>query len=152
MQVIQARFYIVDIAPVAQGVILRLDGIAGGAQEIAPGIVGVADNPLAAAVDQTNHISLQICQIVQCRAAVGHGLGAACGIIGKVHGNAVAAHHGQLATGVGIQVGGAVTYTKDIASIIIGVGEYRVAMQSKEAATLLYKSNIFFLSQMKTKN
>ncbi len=119
MQVVQAGFGIVDIATVAQGVILRLDGVAGGAQEIAPGIVGVADHPLAAAVDKPYHISLQICQIVQRCGAVGHGLGAACGIIGKVEGYAVSAHHGQLTTGIGIQVGGsAVT---DAAAHSIGI-------------------------------
>ena len=80
-------FLIVDIATVAQGVVLAQGGGygAGDGQDIAPGIVCVLHDLATAGVQDRRYIALQVGHIEILCAIEGQGHGFARGIIGKVH-------------------------------------------------------------------
>ncbi len=61
LEVVQAGFGVVDIAPVAQGIVHTEGGghTAGGAQEPAPGVVGIAHNFVAVTVRIVTTLLLQ---------------------------------------------------------------------------------------------
>ena len=72
LQVIEACFYIVDLAPVAEGVLGTEGGghAAGSGQDLAPGIVGVPDDHSAGGVEKGSYITLCVGHIVVGRAVV----------------------------------------------------------------------------------
>lgn len=110
MEVVEAGFSVVDISTVTQGIVeaQRRSHRTRGSQQLAPGIVGVTHDLLAGAVQNGNHIALQIQHIVICRTAIGKGHGIATGIIIEMHGEralVTVCHLAQPATVVGIGVG-----------------------------------------------
>ena len=77
---------VVDIATVAEGIMGAEGGGegAGGAQNTAPGVVGVGDYIGAGGVADFDHIALQVRYIVVPNAVVDHRDGAAGGIVQEV--------------------------------------------------------------------
>ena len=75
LQIIQPRFRVVDVSAVAQGVLFAEGGghCTGGAQQIAPCVVGVAHNARAAGIDKAGHVALRVLDVeILCAVAV-HG-------------------------------------------------------------------------------
>ena len=75
LQVLQPRFRVVDISAVAQGVLFAEGGghRTGGAQRIAPCVVGVGHDARAAGIDEAGHVALRVLDIeILCAVAV-HG-------------------------------------------------------------------------------
>jgi len=109
LQVVKARLGIVDIATVAEGVILTQGGskAAGSADRITPGVVGVADDGRAGAVQNSYYITLQVRCVVVGGAIVGDGQGRTGGVVVKVQGVATHGYAEQRTAGVDIAVGGA---------------------------------------------
>jgi len=72
LEVVEAGFGVVDIAPVAEGVMGTEGGghAAGNTQDLAPGVVGVPDNHSAGGIEKRNHIALGIGHIIVGRAVV----------------------------------------------------------------------------------
>ena len=72
MEVIEAGFGVVDISPVAEGVVSAEGGgeRAGRGQELAPGIVGVSDDHSAREIQKSRYIALCVGHIVVGRAVV----------------------------------------------------------------------------------
>jgi len=68
LEIIEAGFRIVVVAPVAQGVLGGDGGVIalgrGDAEEIAPGIVGILRDGLVGAVKQLHHVALTVDHIV----------------------------------------------------------------------------------------
>ena len=94
LEVVQFVFYIIDIAAVAEGVVLtqcRCEGagavIAGGV--VAPYIVGVGNNCCACVVQNGGNVTLEIGGVVIGSTVVGDGLGCSAGIVGEIQGVAV---------------------------------------------------------------
>ena len=86
LEVIGFCFRVVDIATVAEGVILAEGGCHGACAGlfVAPGIVGVADHRASAAIQNGYNIPLQIGCIVVGGTVIGHSHGTAGRVIGKV--------------------------------------------------------------------
>ena len=109
LEVVEAVFGIVDIAPVAQGIV-GAQGAShgtGGAENVAPGIVGVGDHSRSGGVQDGGDIALEVGGIVVSGAVVGDGQRGAAGLIGKGQGVAAHGHLTQLAAIVDIAVRGA---------------------------------------------
>ena len=106
LEIIQAGFGIVDIATVAEGVIFAegIGKVTGSGQDITPSIVGILNNSYTGVVQDSNHITLQIGNIVVNSAVVGNGHRHSAGIVGKEQGIATDRHLAQLATIVNIPV------------------------------------------------
>lgn len=106
LQVIQASFSVVDVAAVAQGV-MQAEGVchaAGGAKELAPGIVGIAYNRSARAVQNGHHIALQVGDIVVGRSVEIDRQRTTIGTISKPHGVAAISHSAELTAVVDIGI------------------------------------------------
>ena len=75
LQVIQPRFRVVDIPAVAQGVgrAKRRCHCTGGAQQIAPCVVGVGHDARAAGGDEAGHVALRVLDVEILRAVAVHG-------------------------------------------------------------------------------
>ena len=75
LQVIQPRFRVVDVSAVTQGVLCAEGGgqRAGGGQQIAPCVVGVAHNARAAGADEASHVALCVLDIEILHAVAVHG-------------------------------------------------------------------------------
>ena len=109
MEVIEAGFGVVDVAAVAEGVMdteSRSKG-SGGAEGIAPGIVGVLDYCCSASIEDGSYIALQVGDIVICRAVVGQGQRCTGRIVAEVQRIAPNGHTCQLAADVDVAIGGA---------------------------------------------
>ena len=73
--IVESRLGVVDIAPVAQGVV-GSQGIShgnGGAENVAPGIVGVGDHSCSGGVQNRGDIPLEVGGVVVSGAVVGDG-------------------------------------------------------------------------------
>ena len=107
MEVVQLSFVVVDIATVAEGIVItkRARHAAGCGQQASPGIIAVPDNLYATAIQDCNYVTLQICGIVIGGAIVNHRHGVSIGIIVKMQGVAANGHMGQLTAGIGIVIG-----------------------------------------------
>jgi len=72
LEVVEAGFGVVDIAPVAEGVMGTEGGgmRAGSGQDLAPGVVGVPDDHSARGVEKGSYITLCVGHIVVDRAVV----------------------------------------------------------------------------------
>ena len=109
LEIVEAGFGILVIAPVAQGVDLRHG--AAGTQDLAEGIVEIRCYLVAAAVYQIHHIALEVRNVIVDRAGGPHGVGQGVGrsalVIPEVQNlRAAAALHGlpqQLAVGDEVQ-------------------------------------------------
>ena len=75
LQIIQPRLRVVDIPAVAQRVLFAEGGgqRAGGAQRIAPCVVGIGHDARAAGADKAGHVALRVLDVEILRAIVVHG-------------------------------------------------------------------------------
>jgi len=102
---------IIDIAPVAQGVV-GAQGAGHGTADgkgLAPGVVGVGDHSRSGGVQDGGDIALEVGGIIVGGAVVGDGHGCTAGIVGKIQRIPIHRHLAQLAAVVDIAVGIAVT-------------------------------------------
>ncbi len=85
LQVVPARFVVVDIAAVAEGLILTEGACqrAGGGENFSPGIVGIFYHRLTILVNQLYYISLGIAQIIVICSVIRYGYYAAVGVIAE---------------------------------------------------------------------
>ena len=75
LQIVQPSLRVVDIPAVAQGVLCAEGGCqrAGGAQQIAPCVVGVSHDARAAGIDKAGHVTLCVPDVEILRAVAVHG-------------------------------------------------------------------------------
>ena len=107
MEVIEAGFGIINISTVTQRVentesrchVFRCR------HDPAPGIVGVGNDRRTGGVQDRDHITLKVGDIVVIRAVVNHGQRRAGGVVGKVQGIAAHGHLAELTTVVDVVVG-----------------------------------------------
>ena len=106
MEVVQLGLGVVDVATVAEGVVVsQVFSRAFDTEYIAPGVVGVVDELLAVAVDDGDHVALEVGDVVELVVVIDHRHGGTGGIVGEVHSMPIHGHVGQLVPGVGILVG-----------------------------------------------
>ena len=142
LEVVEAGFLIVDVAAVAEGVVLTQGGGegAGGTENIAPGVVGIPDYHCAGGVHDGNHVALQIGDVVVQSAVQADGNGSTGGIVGEVHGvGGAALHLHQQTAAVDILVGSAGTGTLGTHTAgIIGKGPgLAVDLQGRQLSAVL---------------
>ena len=109
LEVVEAGFLVVDVAPVSQGIV-HAEGVcfgSGGSQELAPGVVGVGDYGAVVCVADFYDVALEVGDVTVLGAVVDHRLGRAKGIIGEVQLVGAHAHGRQLTAVIDIAVGGA---------------------------------------------
>ena len=125
LEVVQLRFGVVDIAPVAEGVVGAQGGCqgAGDGEGFAPGVIGVGNHRASRSVQDGRHIPLQVGGVVVGGAVVGHGHGNAIGVVGEVQGVAAYGHLAELAAVVDIAIGNRAVGTADSHTVlVIGIG------------------------------
>jgi len=108
LEVIEVGFGIVDIAPVAQGVVGAQragHGTADG-KGLAPGIVGVGDHSCSGGVQNRGDIPLEVGGVVVSGAVVGRGQRRTAGIVSEVQRIPIHSHLAQLAAVVHVVIGG----------------------------------------------
>ena len=123
LQIIQPRLRVIDVPAVAQGV-----GRAkcrchctGGAQQIAPRVVGVGHNARAAGGDETGHVALCVLDIEILRAVAVHGQRAGR-VVGEVQLIAAPRQLHQLVAQIMVIVGRAVDGFRDALAVgIVGI-------------------------------
>jgi len=98
---------VVDIAAVAEGVEGAEGGChgAGGGNGVAPGVIAVVNDRRSAAVQNGNHITLQVGDIVVGSAVIGNGHRHTYGIIGKVQRVITHGHLTQATAVVDVAIG-----------------------------------------------
>ena len=76
VHIVQLRFGVVDIAPVAEGVVGSQGGCqgAGDGEGFAPGVIGVGNHWASRSVQDCRHIPLQVGGVVVGGAVVGRGM------------------------------------------------------------------------------
>ena len=125
LEVVQLRFGVVDIAPVAEGVVGAQGGCqgAGDGEGLAPGVIGVGNHRASRSVQDCRHIPLQVGGVVVGGAVVGHGHGNAIGVVGEVQGVAAYGHLAELTAVVDIAIGNRAVGTADSHTVlVIGIG------------------------------
>ena len=77
VHIVQFRLGVVDIAPVAEGVVGAQGGCqgAGDGEGLAPGVIGVGNHRASRSVQDCRHIPLQVGGIVVCGAVVDIAIG-----------------------------------------------------------------------------
>ena len=124
LQVIKSRLVVVDIAPVAEGV-MGTEGrchSTGSREDITPGIVGVGYDCGTAAVEDGYDITLEVGGVVIGCPAVGDSHRRAAGIVGEVQHIAVHRQLAQLRAVVDVAVGGGAIGTLGAHAVgIVGV-------------------------------
>ena len=107
LEIVEAGFGIVDIAPVAQGIVGSQGTCHGtaGAENVAPGIVGIGDHSRSGGIQDRRYITLEVGGIVVSGSVVGDGQRGAAGIVGKVQGVTIHRHLAQLAAVVHVVIG-----------------------------------------------
>ena len=127
LQVIQPGFCIVDISAVAQRVLFAEGGgqRAGGAQRVAPCVVGVSHDARAAGIDEAGHVALCVLDIEILRAIVVHGQRAGR-VVGEVQLIAAPRQLHHLVAQIMVIVRRAVDGFRDALAVgIIAVGDIR---------------------------
>ena len=84
LQIVESRLGVIPIAAVAVGV-LHAKGSGQGpgrSDELAPAVVGVADNGGSSSIRNSCHITLEVCEIEVLTAIVSHGERSAIAVIG----------------------------------------------------------------------
>ena len=125
LQIVQPRLRVVDIPAVAQGVLFAEGGgqRAGGAQRIAPCVVGVGHNARAAGIDEASHVALRVLDVEILRAVAVHGQRAGR-IVGEVQLVAAPRQLGQLVAQIMVIIGRAVDGLRDALAVgIVAVGD-----------------------------
>ena len=123
LQIIQPRLRVIDIPAVAQGV-LCAEGCchrAGGAQRIAPCVVGVGHDARAAGADKAGHVALRVLDVEVLRAVAVHGQRAGR-VVGEVQLIAAPRQLHQLVAQIMVIVGRAVDSLRDALAVgIVGI-------------------------------
>ena len=104
LEVIEAGFLVIDIAPIAEGV-LPAEGVgqgAGAGEGIAPGVIGVFDHDLAGIVGDGDNVALGVVKIEVLGAVEANGHGLAVGIAADAHDIGAVEDVDELALGIGI--------------------------------------------------
>ena len=123
LQIIQPRFRVVDVPAVAQGVLCTEGSChrAGGAQRIAPCVVGVIHDARAAGADKAGHVALCVLDVEILRAVAVHGQRAGR-VVGEVQLIAAPRQLHQLVTQIMVIVRRAVDDFRDaLAAVIVGI-------------------------------
>ena len=140
LQIVQPRFRVVDVSAVAQGV-LCAEGCchrAGGGQQIAPRVVGVAHNARAAGIDKVGHVALCVLDVEILRAVAVHGQRAGR-IVGEVQLIATPRQLHHLVAQIVIVVRSTIHDLRDALAVgIVAIGDIRpgLAHPRKLAAVL----------------
>ena len=123
LQIVQPGFCVVDIAAVAERVGCAEGGghRTGGAQQIAPCVVGVIHDARAAGIDKAGHVALCVLDVEILRAVAVHGQRAGR-VVGKVQLIAAPRQLGQLVTQIMVIIRRAVDGFRDaLAAVIVGI-------------------------------
>ena len=123
LQIIQPRSRVVDVSAVAQRVLCAEGGCqrAGGGQQIAPCVVGVAHDARAAGIDKAGHVALRVLDVKIFRAVAVHGQRAGR-VVGKVQLVAAPRQHHQLVAQIMVIVRRTVDGFRDAQAIgIVGI-------------------------------
>ena len=109
MEIIEACFCVIHISAIAQRVVYTQGSghRAAGGEKAAPGIIGIGNNFRTAAVQNADHITLDIGDIIVDRAIVIDRHRLPVEAIGEGQGIATYGHLGQRSTIVSINIGGA---------------------------------------------
>ena len=140
LQIVQPRFRVVDVPAVAQGVgrAKRRCHCTGGAQQIAPRVVGVGHNARAAGGDETGHVALRVLDVEILRAVAVHGQRAGR-VVGEVQLIAAPRQFHQLVAQIMVIVRRAVDSLRDALAVgIVAVGDIRPGLaHPRELAAVL---------------
>ena len=123
LQIVQPRFRVVDVSAVAQGVLFAEGGCqrAGGAQRVAPCVVGISHNARAAGADEAGHVALCVLDVEILRAVAVHGQRAGR-VVGKVQFIAAPRQLHQLVAQIMVIVRRTVDGFRDaLAAVIVGI-------------------------------
>ena len=127
LQIIQPRLRVVDVSAVAQGVLFA-EGArhrTGGAQRVAPCVVGVGHNARAAGGDETGHVALRVLDVEILRAVAVHGQRAGR-VVGEVQLIAAPRQLHQLVAQIMVIIRRAVDGFRDALAVgIVAVGDIR---------------------------
>ena len=127
LQIVQPRLCVVDVSSVAQGV-LCAEGCcqrAGGAQRIAPCVVGIGHDARAAGADKAGHVALCVLDVEILRAVAVHGQRAGR-VVGKVQLVAAPRQLHQLVAQIEVVVRRTVDGFRDALAVgIVAVGDIR---------------------------
>ena len=140
LQIIQPRFRVVDVSAVAQGVLFA-EGCcqrAGGAQRIAPCVVGVGHDARAACADEAGHVALRVLDVEILRAVAVHGQRTGR-VVDKVQLIAAPRQLHQLVTQIMVIIRRAVDGLRDAPAVgIVAVGDIRPGLaHPRELAAML---------------
>ena len=123
LQIVQPRLRVVDVPTVAQGILCAEGGgqRAGGAQLIAPCVVGIGHDARAAGADKAGHVALRVLDVeILCAVAV-HGQRAGR-VVGKVQLIAAPRQLHQLVAQIMVIVRRAVDSLRDaLAVVVVGI-------------------------------
>ena len=140
LQIVQPCFRVVDVPAVAQGVLFAEGGghCTGGAQQIAPCVVGVGHDARAAGIDKAGHVALCVLDVeILCAVAV-HGQWAGR-VVGEAQFIAAPRQFHQLVTQIMVIVRRAVDSLRDALAVgIVAVGDIRPRLaHPRELAAVL---------------
>ena len=140
LQIVQPRLRVVDVPAVAQGVLCAEGGghRAGGAQRIAPCVVGVSYDARAAGADEAGHVALRVLDVEVLRAVAVHGQRAGR-VVGEVQLIAAPRQLHQLVAQIMVIIRRAVDGLRDALAIgIVAVGDIRPGLaHPRELAAVL---------------
>ena len=140
LQIVQPRSRVVDVPAVAQGVLFAEGGgqRAGGAQQVAPCVVGVGHDARAAGADKAGHVALCVLDVEILRAVAVHGQRAGR-VVGEVQLIAAPRQLHQLVTQIMVIVRRAVDGFRDALAVgIVSVGDIRPGLaHPRELAAVL---------------
>ena len=104
LEVIEPRFLVVDVSPIAEGVLLA-EGTGqgtGAGEGIAPGVIGVFDHDLAGIVGDGDDVALGVVEVEVLGAVEANGHGLAVGVAADGHAVGTVKDVDKLALGIGI--------------------------------------------------
>ena len=104
VEVVEPRFLVVDVTPIAEGVLLT-EGVGqgtGAGEGIAPGVIGVFDDDLAGIVGDGDNVALGIVEVEVLGAVEANGHGLAVGVAADGHAVGTVKDVDKLTLGIGI--------------------------------------------------
>ena len=104
LKVVEPRFLVVDVTPIAEGV-LPAEGVGQGAsagEGIAPSVIGVFDDDLAGIVGDGDNVALGIVEVEVLGAVEANGHGLAVGVAADTHDIGTVKDVDKLTLGIGI--------------------------------------------------
>ena len=140
LQIVQPRLRVVDVPTVAQGILCAEGGgqRAGGAQLIAPCVVGIGHDARAAGADKAGHVALRVLDVEILCAVVVHGQRAGR-VVGEVQLIAAPRQLHQLVAQIMVIVRRAVDSLRDALAVgIVAVGDIHPGLaHPRELAAVL---------------